>query len=218
MRQHYIICIIAIVLGLVSCDNHEKYDTSIRVGYILCDDHSCMDIESYCKQDEKKATGVIFAEATEDHPALAVNIKEIEGQFCDSLGMSNGTSCDEEAYDGFTNTISMQHSYDKETDHGSPIAMSMLNFHANGQSNYIPSLTEMRLLIISAKAINPIIQRCGGTPIDTTGDCWYWTSTEVKEDSSIQAWLCSSVRGGKMPTKKDEAHKFRAIFQYVTSE
>lgn len=32
---------------LVSCDEHEPMDYGIHVGYVLCDDHSCMDTTTY---------------------------------------------------------------------------------------------------------------------------------------------------------------------------
>ena len=197
----------------MSCDNHIPYDPEFHIGYILCDDHSCMDPESYFSQDSKKAVGVVFAEKTEDHPVLAVGLQEIKGIFCDSLSMVNGTSGDITTFAGFTNTISMYNSYVAETAHGCPIAQAMINFHAMGQSDYIPSVAEFRLLQRSAKLINPIIKKCKGDTISIDNDCWYWTSTEVQEHVKVQAWLCSAANGGIMPTPKTEAHKVRAINQ-----
>ena len=62
--------------------------------------------------------------------------------------------------------------------------------------------------------INDIIERCGGTPLSIDvegGGCWYWSSTEVKEDKANSAWLCSMVNGGILPTLKSEKHAARAI-------
>lgn len=203
---------------MTSCDNHVPYDPELHVGYILCDDHTYLDTASFFGQSQRKAIGVVFAEKTDDHPVLAVSLKETSGAFCDSLGIENGTSGDLEKYDGFTNTIAMYQSYDSETGKGSPIAMTMMNFHEYGQSNYIPSVAELRLLSRSARLINPIIEKCGGTAINMDSNCWYWTSTEVKENTTAQAWLCSLVNGGIMPTPKTENHKVRAIFQINYSE
>lgn len=206
--------VISLITMLVSsCDSHEPYDPDVHIGYILCDDHSCMDMATYNSQTGRKAVGVVFAEKTDQHPALVVSLKETSGAFCDSLGMVNGTSGNMDKYDGFVNTTAMYNSYMPETGHGSPIAMTMLNFHEYGQSNYIPSVAELRLLLRSINIINPIIERCGGVPINTNSDCWYWTSTEVEENPGVQAWLCSSVNGGTLPTPKTETHKVRAILQ-----
>lgn len=65
----------------------------------------------------------------------------------------------------------------------------------------------------AARQINPIIERFGGTPIALNGDCWYWTSTEVTENAGLQAWLCSAVNGGILPTPKTESHKARAVVE-----
>lgn len=198
---------------MTSCDNHIPYDPDLNVGYIVCDDHSYMDTATYFSQTERKAIGVVFAEKTENHPVLAVSLKETEGAFCDSTNMTNGTSGDLTKYDGFTNTIAMYNSHDDGTGKGSPIADKMIAFHEYGQSDYIPSVSEQRLLQGAARTINPIMERCGGTPINLGESCWYWTSTEVNENKGIQAWLCSAVNGGIMPTPKVESHKVRAIFQ-----
>lgn len=86
MRRTYfsIFCgLFAIILQslLVSCDEHEPTDHQLHVGYVLCDDHSCMDTQTYFSQSTKKAVGVIFAEATDEHPALAVMLQETRGLF-----------------------------------------------------------------------------------------------------------------------------------------
>lgn len=87
----------------------------------------------------------------------------------------------------------------------------MFHFHSGGQSDYIPSVAEQRLLVKSAAYINGIIEKLGGIPIDKTDDTWYWTSTEVKENPGYQAWLCSTTGGGIIETPKTEIHKVRAI-------
>ena len=59
---------------MTSCDNHEPYDPDLHIGYVLCDDHTCMDTATYFNQSKRKAVGVVFAEKTKDHPVLAVNL------------------------------------------------------------------------------------------------------------------------------------------------
>lgn len=201
------------LIGFSSCDNYQPTDNAIHVGYILCENHSCMDPETYFSQTTHKAVGVVFAEQTEDHPLMAVMLKELNEVFCDSVGLSNGTSGSLTAFDGSANTRAMQKSYNAGTKKGSPLAMKLFTFHEGGQSDFLPSVAEQRLLNVSARSVNPIIERLGGTPIALDGDCWYWTSTEVSENSGLQAWLCSSANGGIIETPKTESHKARAIVQ-----
>ena len=209
---------IAITIFSTSCDNHEPIDRDIHVGYVLCNDHSCMDTASYFNQTKRKAVGVVFAEKTDDHPALAVMFDELNEVFCDSVGMVNGTSTDITSFCGFKNTVAMYNSYSAETSKGSPLAMKMINFHANGQSDYLPCVAEQRLLASSARVINPVLEKLGGTPIALEGDCWYWTSTEVEDNPGVQAWLCSADNGRFLPTPKTQRHKARAIVEIYDPE
>lgn len=209
---------IAITIFSTSCDNHEPIDRDIHVGYVLCNDHSCMDTASYFNQTKRKAVGVVFAEKTDDHPALAVMFNEVNEVFCDSVGMVNGTSTGVTSFCGFKNTIAMYNSYSAETGKGSPLAMEMINFHTNGQSDYLPSVAEQRLLASSARVINPVLERLGGTPIALEGDCWYWTSTEVEDNPGVQAWLSSADNGRFLPTPKTQRHKARAIVEIYDPE
>lgn len=201
-----------------SCDNHEPIDRNIHVGYVLCNDHSCMDTASYFSQTKRKAVGVVFAEKTDDHPALAVMFDELNEVFCDSVGMVNGTSTDITSFCGFKNTVAMYNSYSAETGKGSPLAMEMINFHANGQSDYLPCVAEQHLLASSARVINPVLEKLGGTPIALEGDCWYWTSTEVEDNPGVQAWLCSADNGRFLATPKTQRHKARAIVEIYDPE
>ena len=209
---------VAITIFSTSCDNHEPIDRDIHVGYVLCNDHSCMDTASYFNQTKRKAVGVVFAEETDDHPALAVMFDELNEVFCDSVGMVNGTSTDITSFCGFKNTVAMYNSYSAETGKGSPLAMEMINFHADGQSDYLPSVAEQRLLASSSRVINPVLERLGGTPIALEGDCWYWTSTEVEDNPGVQAWLCSADNGRFLPTPKTQRHKARAIVEIYDPE
>lgn len=212
--------LVTTVLGAVclslfaSCDDHEPADQNVHIGYVLCDDHTCMDTATYFNQSARQAVGVVFAEKTEDHNALVVMFEEVEEVFCDSVGMNNGTSGSLTDYDGYANTTAMYNSYDRSSGKGSPLAMSLFAFHTHGQSDYAPSVSEMRLLVAAASSVNPIIERFGGTPIAVDGsDCWYWTSTEVSENGGLQAWLCSAANGGILQTPKTERHKARAIVE-----
>ena len=209
---------IAITILSTSCDNPEPIDRNIHVGYVLCNDHSCMDTASYFNQTKRKAVGVVFAEKTDEHPALAVMFDEVNEVFCDSVGMVNGTSTDVTSFCGFKNTVAMYNSYSAETGKGSPLAMEMINFHTNGQSDYLPSVAEQRLLASSSRVINPVLERLGGTPIALEGDCWYWTSTEVEDNPGVQAWLCTTDNGRFLATPKTQRHKARAIVEIYDPE
>ena len=200
---------------LTSCDEHEALDLGIHVGHVLCDDHRTMSIDEYEAQNSVHAVAVVFAEQTADHPTLAVMLEEGSSwEYADTLGMEQGTSGSLEAFDGWKNTVAMHNSYDTKTQKGSPLAEYAFRSHEFGQSDYVPSVAELRLLVSVTPIVNTVIQRCGGTPLSIEsegGDCWYWSSTEVQEDKANSAWLCSMVNGGILPTLKSERHSARAI-------
>lgn len=207
-----------LTLSSVSCSDYRKPDPTVRVGYLLLDNHACVSYDSYQANPTGKPVGVVFAQKTADHPILAVMLNELNDAFCDSVGMANGTSGDLSKYDGSENTMAMYRSYDENTRHGSPLAMKMMAHHENGQSDYIPSVAEMRLLCHAAPVINRIIVELGGAPLQLSGDCWYWTSTEVSNNKELQAWLLSSVNGGILETPKTQAHRARAIVKVSYTE
>jgi len=81
-----------------------------------------------------------------------------------------------------------------------------------GQSAYIPSVEQMRLLYSAKSTINPILEQLGGEPLpDEADDCWYWTSTEVDGQDSHKAWLYSLGSGAMQETPKLQAHRSRPI-------
>lgn len=213
LRITVMFCALAcLMVSVQSCDSHERLDTSIHVGYVLCADHSCLP-SAEADSLKKTVVGVVFSVATDDHPAMAVMLKDFDGAYCDSL-VSTGASTSTTAYDGETNTVSMLSSVDSNTGrYLCPIAQYILSSHTSGQSDYIPSVAEMREMAAVAPVINPVIKQYGGDRIATTGDCWYWTSTEVRANSTMQSWLLSAANGGIMATPKTESHKVRAIVQ-----
>ena len=128
--------------------------------------------------------------------------------FADSLGVAQGTSADIGALDGNMNTFSL---YDtRET--ASPMAEAVFDLWRYGQSAYIPSVAQMRLLYAVRETVNPVIERCGGHPLPLDeNDCWYWTSTEVSGQETAKAWLYSTGSGAMQETPKIQAHKVRPI-------
>lgn len=217
MRKYNLSFIFPILLLLFfsSCDDHDRLDSNIYTGYVLTDNHDAMSYDDYLSQDASRAVGVVFATATVDHPMMAVMLDEVDNiKFADSLGIDQGTSGDLAAYDGFTNTVALQNSYNEKTGKGSPLGDIAFRRHLFGQSDYVPSVAEMRLLIASLSIVNPIIEKLGGTPISkesSGGSCWYWTSTEVSVNKARQAWLVSAVNGAIQETPKDEGHSSRMI-------
>jgi hypothetical protein len=213
--QAYIIPIIAFLafvgLSLLSCDNHAAVDTNMHIGYVLCEDNSCMDTATYFHQTSKKGVGVVFFEKNDTVPALAVMLHEYTGAYSDTVPITFGTSTNIKGINGRSNTVAMSSSSNGKG--SSPIAQIAFTSHADGQSEYIPCVMEMRLLSQVAPYINPIIERMGGTPIALTGDCWYWTSNEVSGNENNQAWLCSAPNGSILESSKIKAHKVRTIIQ-----
>lgn len=197
---------------LTACDAHiEETDMTVRPGHILCEDGSTVPYEMYDKTREK-AIAVVFDTGTHDgHKGIgyAVYLWELKEQaFADSLGIEQGTSANTDAYDGNDNTFAI---YDtKET--ASPMAESVLDMWRYGQSAFIPSVAEMRLLYSARQTINPVIELCGGDPLpETSDDCWYWTSTEVDGQQTAKAWLYSLGSGAMQETPKTQAHRIRPI-------
>ena len=94
----------------------------------------------------------------------------------------------------------------------SPMAEAVFDLWRYGQSAYVPSVAQMRLLYALREVVNPVIERCGGQPLpDEADDCWYWTSTEVEGQQTAKAWLYSLGSGAMQETPKIQAHKVRPI-------
>ena len=129
--------------------------------------------------------------------------------FADSLGVEQGTSADITAYDGNENTY---RTCMKQKRRASPMAEAVFALWKYGQSAYVPSVAQMRLLYAARGIINPVIEKCGGDPLPTEADeCWYWTSTEVEGQQTVKAWLYSTASGAMQETPKTQAHKVRPI-------
>ena len=185
----------ATALGLVACDEHRDFpDTGMKVGHILCTDGKVMSYEDYSLSG-KEAIAVVFHLNRDE--AMA-----------DSIGIAQGTSADLAALDGNENTFALY----ETTETSSPIAEQVFELWKYGQSAYVPSVAQMRLLYASREAVNPYIERCGGVPIpDSANECWYWTSTEVAGQEAAKAWLYSTGSGAIQETPKWQAHKVRPI-------
>jgi hypothetical protein len=161
---------------------------------------------------DKEAIAVVFHTNTDteiEGEGYAVYLHDLYPEiFADSIGVVQKTSADLTAFDGNVNTFNMF----STSGMGSPLAKSVFDLWRYGQSAYIPSVAQMRLLHASKQYVNPIIKNCGGEPLpDEASECWYWTSTEVEGQETAKAWLYSMGSGSLQETPKDQAHKSRPI-------
>ena len=204
--------LLAIATLLVACDGHRDFpDTAMKPCHILCTDGNVVPATDF-EQSGKQPIAVVFHvnhdEAIEGN-GYAVYLWDLAPvAFADSIGVNQGTSADITALDGNENTFAL---YDtRET--ASPMAEAVFDLWRYGQSAYIPSVAQMRLLYAVRETVNPVIERCGGHPLPLDeNDCWYWTSTEVTGQETAKAWLYSTGSGAMQETPKTQAHKVRPI-------
>ena len=198
--------------ALSGCDAHiEIPDRAVRPGHVLCVDGTALSYSEY-EQSGEQAIAVVFytdPDGETEGNGYAVYLWDIAPKaFADSIGVEQGTSADIGALDGNTNTFALY-----ETDEtASPMAEAVFDLWKYGQSAYVPSVAQMRLLYSVRAVVNPVIERCGGDPLpDTADECWYWTSTEVEGQQTAKAWLYSIGSGAIQETPKNQAHKVRPI-------
>ncbi len=214
MKQIYTMIMLAVMMVFTACDEHMDIpDTSMKPGHILMTDGKVMSKSDFEKSGQKdKAIAVVFyvnqREGVEGK-GYAVYLWDIAPlAFADSIGIDQGSSADITAYDGNSNTFAL---YDtKET--ASPMAEGVFDLWRYGQSAYVPSVAQMRLLYEMKETINPIIESFGGDVLpDMPNACWYWTSTEVAGQQTAKAWLYSIGSGAMQETPKTQSHKVRPI-------
>ena len=211
--------VLMLVAVLVGCDgHHDPLDTSMKVGHILCTDGKTRSYEDYAASG-KEAIAVVFHVNHDEEingTGYAVYLHDLAPEaFADSLGIAQGTSADLAAYDGNENTFAL---YDTD-DVSSPMAMQVFDMWRYGQSAYVPSVAQIRLLYAAKEFVNPYIEACGGDPLPKEADgCWYWTSTEVEGQETAKAWLFSMGSGAIQETPKLQGHKVRAIVTLYNEE
>ena len=146
MNKMHTIIAAAVALTLAACDAHiETPDMTVRPGHVLCDDGTALSYAQY-KASGKQAVAVVFDTGQHGDTGgngYAVYLWDIAPQaFADSLGVEQGTSADTEAFDGNANTFAL---YDTQ-ETASPMAAAVFDLWCYGQSAYIPSVAQMRLL------------------------------------------------------------------------
>ena len=210
MKILNIICATLMAVAFASCDEHRDFpDTAMKTCDILCTDGKVVRFEEVKSQNKTPIAVVFYVNQNEDiqGTGYAVYLKDIEPfAYSDSLGLKHNTSADIAAFDGNVNTHAM---YSTGT---SPAASAVFDMWQYGQSAYIPSVAQIKLLYQALSAVNTYIRKCGGDVIpDNPDECWYWTSTEVKDQETVKAWLYSLASGALQETPKTQAHKVRPI-------
>lgn len=204
--------LVGMLLLLTSCDAHQDFpDMGIKIGQVLCTDGHVYTLDGM-RQAGKQPIAVVFHVSCSpdiEGNGYAVYLHEMPSiQFADSLGVTQGTSCDLSAMDGNANTYAMY----ATRDCGSPLADAVFDLWRYGQSAYIPSVAQMRLMYAARDIINPVISECGGNLLPVTDERdWFWTSTEVKDMNAAKAWLYSLSSGAIQETPKLQAHPARPV-------
>lgn len=199
-------------MAVTSCDGHHpEPDMGMKVGDVLCTDGQILSMETW-KGSDKEGIGIVFHVNTDpdiEGRGYAVYLDDLEPlAFADSLGIRQGTSADAYALDGNQNTYALM----SQRNVGSPMADAVFELWRYGQSAYIPSVAQLRLLKGARSHINKRIETIGGEPISDTPDgCWYWSSTEVAGQETAKAWLYSLSQGAMQETPKTQNHKIRPI-------
>lgn len=202
----------AVAVAMASCDAHQDFpDEGISIGNVVCSDGSVMGADRAIELG-KKPVGVVFhvnRDPEFEGKGLAVYLRELsECQFADTVGVAQGTSMSTAALDGNQNTYALLAC----TDVDSPAAEALFDIWSCGQSAYMPSPAECRLLHGAKDAINAVMSKIGGKPVGQSSDGdWTWTSTEVEGQAPHKAWLYSFSSGSMQETPKMQWHKVRPI-------
>lgn len=199
-------------MAVTSCDGHHpEPDMGMKVGDVLCTDGQILSMEAW-KGSGKEGIGIVFHVNTNpdiEGRGYAVYLNDLESlAFADSLGKKQGTSADAYALDGNQNTYALM----SQRNVGSPMAGAVFDLWRFGQSAYIPSVAQLRLLKETRGYINQGIVAIGGESItDMPDGCWYWSSTEVAGQETAKAWLYSLSQGAMQETPKTQNYKVRPI-------
>lgn len=214
MRQ-FLLCsfvLSSLLFVFAGCDAHFDFpDTTMKEYDILCTDGDILRFSDYEKSG-KEAIGVVFHinndQAVEGR-GYAVYLYDLApASMSDTCGISQKTSTDLDALDGNANTYELMRAQNA----GSPLAQAVFDLWHFGQSAYIPSVAQYRILYNHKEGVNGVLSRCGGDPLpDAAEECWYWSSTEVSGQSAMKGWLFSMKSGAIQETPKDQEHKSRPI-------
>lgn len=212
MRKLLYIILAIVGMAMTSCDGHHpEPDMGMKIGDVLCTDGQILSPD-FWKKSGKEAIGIVFYVNTNpeiEGKGFAVYLCDMTPvAFADSLGVKQGTSADPYAMDGNSNTFALM----SQRNVSSPMADAVFELWRYGQSAYIPSVAQLRLLKETRMTINRNLEVIGGEIItDTPDGCWYWSSTEVAGQEAAKGWLYSLSQGAIQETPKNQAHKVRPI-------
>lgn len=199
-------------LSLTSCVCHHDDEPELfRVGHVLCSDGSVMSLCNWMKST-KTPVGIVYAmdeNPDDDILGYAVYINNIgSASFADELGVEQGTTTSITDLDGNFNTYSIYATKDVVSE----MANTVFDIWTVGQSAYIPSVAELRLLYSNIENVNKRIEAVGGQPLPTSGsECWLWSSTEVEGQAADKAWLFSMNYSSIQETPKNQKHPVRPV-------
>ena len=210
MKTLHVIIATLLATTFVACDEHRDFpDTTMKTCDILCTDGKIVRFNDLASGDMSPIAVVYHINQSEDMEgtAYAVYLWDIMPEaYSDSIGVRQNTSANVTAFDGNSNTYAMYASG------FSPAAEAVFDMWRYGQSAYIPSVAQLRLLYAAKSTINSFIKQCGGDAIpDNPDECWYWSSTEVEGQETAKAWLFSLASGALQETPKVQTHKIRPI-------
>lgn len=208
--SYSIMALMTLIIG--SCDAHRDMpDLGVKVGDVLCSDGEILNQLDW-KESEKEPVGIIFH--VNNNPDIigrgyAVYLRDLNPvAFADSLGIKQGSSTDIFAHDGNENTFAIM----TQQNCSSPMAEAVFDLWRYGQSSYIPSIAQLRLMKDVRNIINVGLENIGGDTLpDIADECWYWSSTEVEGQETAKAWLYSISQGAMQETPKTQPHKVRPI-------
>lgn len=193
------------------CDHETEPKPDFKIGHVLCTDGTILSLCDY-STSKKEAIGIVFylnPDRNADLKGYAVYIHNLpKYAFADSCGVAQNTSKSLMEQDGNSNTYSIY----TTTGVASPMANAVFDLWTFGQSAYIPSVAELRLLYGVKSFVNDRIFAVGGEPIqDDDENCWLWSSTEVENQDADKAWLFSMNYGNIHETPKNQPHTIRPI-------
>ena len=159
MKILHIICATLMAVAFASCDEHRDFpDTAMKTCDILCTDGKVVRFEEVKSQNKTPIAVVFYVNQNEDiqGTGYAVYLKDIEPfAYSDSLGMKHNTSADIAAFDGNVNT------HDMYSTGASPAASAVFDMWQYGQSAYIPSVAQIKLLYQARSVVNTYIRKIG---------------------------------------------------------
>lgn len=208
------ICALAFVFSFLSsctCHHFDEVKAPFKVGHVLCSDGAIMSLCDFAMSD-KEAIGIVFKvneDVADGELGYAVYINDMGSfAFAEQLGIAQNTSANVDAEDGNENTYSLYTSQEVK----SPMAEAVFDMWRYGQSAYVPSVAQMKLLFSVKEFINRRIEAVGGEPIvDDFDHCWFWTSTEVAGQQENKGWLYFMNSGSVQETPKNQEHKVRPV-------